>query len=163
MSTTKHKRVTQECTVCGHQFDLMYHSDGTYTYLDEPCECEAEFIPYGPSIAEWLEQIKSSAESVSREEYEIMRADRDSWKEAFGESNEKVAEEVKRREAVERENERLRKIIIQHLPGDAVCACCEHFAQCKQEALEENDAAAQDESIFWNCDGYSHFNPKEEG
>lgn len=109
-----------------------------------------------------IRREETPAKSVSQEEYETMRADRDSWKDAFGESNEKVAEEVKRREAVERENERLKKIIIQHLPGDAVCACCEHFAQCKQEALEENDAAAQEGSIFWNCDGYSHFIPKEE-
>lgn len=106
---------------------------------------------------------KQSSECVSREEYETMRADRDSWKDAYGESNELAAAEVKRREAVERENERLKKIIIQHLPGDAVCACCEHFAQCKQEALEENGAAAQAESIFWNCDGFSRFVPKEEG
>lgn len=242
---TQHKRVTQECTVCGHQFDLMYHSNGTYTYMDEPCECEAEFIPLGPSLAEWLETVgtkltktiperksstlngtdcpycgnvmtpvarlktkasgvgvdwqcyfrcekclatspvviidrKTEGEAisaaqavakhrhvptkacVSREEYGTMQADRDSWKEAFGESNEKIAEEVKRRETVDRENERLRRIIVQHLPHDSVCALCEHFAQCKQDALEEDNAKTREESIFWNCDGFSRFVPKEE-
>ena len=49
-----HKTVEQECSVCGHRFSLQYHSNGTYTYLDEPCECEADFFPLGPSLSEWL-------------------------------------------------------------------------------------------------------------
>lgn len=53
----KHKIVKQECECCGHKFSLMYHEDGTYTYLDTPCECEADFYPFGPSITEWLERI----------------------------------------------------------------------------------------------------------
>ena len=53
------KRVTQECTCCGKRFDLMYWANGTYTYLDDPCDCEAEFEPADgqPSLREWLEQI----------------------------------------------------------------------------------------------------------
>ena len=113
------------------------------------------------SLSDYVKQAPSKP--VSQEEYDTMRADRNSWKDAFGESNEKVAEEVKRREAVEHENARLKKIIIQHLLGDAVCAHCKHFAQCKREAVEENDAALQNESTFWNCDGYSHFIPRKEG
>lgn len=95
-------------------------------------------------------------EVVSREKYEAMRADRDSWKDAFAESNEKNALEVKRREAAEQENTRLRAIIVQHLPGDAVCKLCRFFPQCKKEALEDAPEAQQ-KSLFWTCDGYSHF------
>lgn len=60
-------------------------------------------------------------------------------------------------EEAERENKRLRTIIVQHFPGDKVCSLCKHFDQCKQEALEENDVATQAESLFWSCDGYQHF------
>lgn len=55
----KHKIVEQQCSVCGHTFSLQYHSDGTYTYLSGPCDCEAEFHPLGPSLSEWLEQIRA--------------------------------------------------------------------------------------------------------
>ena len=51
------KRVEQQCSCCGHRFFLMYWADGTYTYLDDPCECEAEFFPHGPSLSEWMEKI----------------------------------------------------------------------------------------------------------
>lgn len=54
------KQVMQQCSACGHQFALMYWEDGTYTYLDDPCECHAEFIPLGPSISEWIEQLKET-------------------------------------------------------------------------------------------------------
>lgn len=55
------KIVTQECHFCGKRFDLMYWANGTYTYLEEPCECEAEFSPVDgkPTLMEWLEQIKN--------------------------------------------------------------------------------------------------------
>lgn len=59
---TKQKIVEQQCTSCGRIFALMYHSNGKYTYLDDPCECEAEFIPLGPSIYEWIEQLKGESE-----------------------------------------------------------------------------------------------------
>ena len=95
-------------------------------------------------------------EVVSREKYETVKADRDSWKDAFGESNEKNAEEAKRREAVESENRRLQAIIVQHLPGDSVCKLCRFFPQCKQEALED-DLESQKKTRFWTCDGYSQF------
>lgn len=53
------KQVKQECSCCGHQFDLMYWANGSYTYLDDPCDCEAEFHPVegSPTISEWLEQV----------------------------------------------------------------------------------------------------------
>ena len=54
----KNKIVAQECWECGHVFSLMYHEDGTYTYLDNSCECRQDFFPLnGPSITEWLERI----------------------------------------------------------------------------------------------------------
>lgn len=353
---TQHKRVTQECTVCGHQFDLMYHSNGTYTYVDEPCECEAEFIPLGPSLAEWLETVSEKSNNAKKAPaseimsvaqfaaeiashvnfaapnaskipeytfglsldsdkapehatkhtvctilpfdksddtlyllcsrnpskewthciaavpYGFNREDAENslitaimasvgrsafapasitltvtktgrpaevepdtqvlctvceegicpicgnhskpnygnseWDDegyghldwdcekcgangtaVYGSGAEGFIEhidvstkdeisiaickpclsmkelqqaEAKRREAVERENQRLRRIIVQHLPHDSVCALCEHFAQCKQDALEEDDAKTREESIFWNCDGFSRFVPKEE-
>lgn len=58
MKAKKCKQVVQQCSVCGHQFSLMYWEDGTYTYLDDPCDCHAEFIPLGPSISEWIEEMK---------------------------------------------------------------------------------------------------------
>lgn len=126
-------------------------------------ECIAK-LSEQPDISAQLQTSPDiSMEVVSREKYETMRADRDSWKDAYGESNELAAAEVKRRESVERENQRLRRIIVQHLPHDSVCALCAHFAQCKQDALEEDDVKAQEETIFWNCDGFSRFVPKEEG
>lgn len=54
------KQVAQQCSACGNQFSLMYWEDGTYTYLDDPCDCHAEFIPLGPSISEWIEEIKQT-------------------------------------------------------------------------------------------------------
>jgi hypothetical protein len=53
----KHKIVEQQCYDCGHRFALMYHEDGSYTYLDDPCECKAEFFSLGPSLTEWLTRI----------------------------------------------------------------------------------------------------------
>ena len=54
----KRKIVKQECWECGHTFSLIYYEDGTYTYLDAPCGCKADFFPLdGPSITEWLERI----------------------------------------------------------------------------------------------------------
>ena len=54
----KHKIVKQECWNCGRTFSIVYHEDGTYTYLDDPCECEQDFFPWdGPSITEWIERI----------------------------------------------------------------------------------------------------------
>ena len=54
----KHKQVEQQCSACGHRFFLMYWEDGTYTYLDDPCECHADYFSLGPSISEWLQEIK---------------------------------------------------------------------------------------------------------
>ena len=48
------KQVEQQCLCCGHRFWLMYWADGTYTYLDDPCDCEADYFPLGPSISEWI-------------------------------------------------------------------------------------------------------------
>lgn len=53
--------VTQQCNACGKQFDVVYHSDGTYDYVDEGavCGCDSDFSPVdGPSLAEWLENLK---------------------------------------------------------------------------------------------------------
>ena len=55
------KIVEQQCSCCSHRFSLMYHLNGTYTYLDDPCDCEAEFYPLGPSISEWLEEMKNQS------------------------------------------------------------------------------------------------------
>lgn len=57
------KQVEQQCSCCGHRFSLMYWPNGTYTYLDDPCDCEADFFPLGPSLSEWLEQIRKECES----------------------------------------------------------------------------------------------------
>ena len=62
MKKPKSKIVEQQCSCCGCRFSLMYHSDGKYTYLDDPCECEAEFIPLGLSISEWLEHINGGVD-----------------------------------------------------------------------------------------------------
>ena len=56
----KHKIVEQECSCCGERFWLQYWADGTYTYVGDPCDCEAEFYPIAgsPTILEWLKMIK---------------------------------------------------------------------------------------------------------
>lgn len=123
------------------------------------CNTEEEAISAGNEAA--MVRHLLAEDVVSKEKFEIMKADRDSWKEAFGESNEKFAAEVQRRKNVERENQRLRAIIAQHLPGDAVCAHCEHFDQCKHEAVTLSELLEKENPLFWTCDGYSHFVPKE--
>lgn len=100
-------------------------------------------------------------DAVPREAYDSVKADCDRWKEAFAESNEKVVAECQRREAVGQENQRLMAIIAKHLPGDTVCACCEHFEQCKNEAVNLSELSEKEDSLFWTCDGYSHFIPNE--
>ena len=56
----RHHRALQECSECGKRFLLLYWDDGSYEYLEEPCECEASFRPTDGelSISEWLEKIK---------------------------------------------------------------------------------------------------------
>lgn len=56
----RHHRAVQECSECGKQFTLLYLDDGSYEYLEEPCECDASFHPVDGelSISEWLETIK---------------------------------------------------------------------------------------------------------
>ena len=50
--------VLQQCNCCGKHFRLEYMSNGTYSYLDNTCDCESDFTPIdGPSINEWLEQF----------------------------------------------------------------------------------------------------------
>ncbi len=48
------KQVEQQCANCGERFWLMYWADGTYTYMSDPCDCDADFFPLGPSISEWI-------------------------------------------------------------------------------------------------------------
>lgn len=50
---------TQECCSCGERFKVKYYENGRYEYIEEPCECEGDFMPVGvePSISEWLESI----------------------------------------------------------------------------------------------------------
>lgn len=47
----------QVCSECGKEFTLRYNSDGTYDYVDNACDCVAEFSPADgvPSFNEWLE------------------------------------------------------------------------------------------------------------
>lgn len=154
------------------ELEMYIHRLQRYSPNTEPCvklvhECISH-LKLQDKVCETENHSVPAKEVVSREEYETVKADRDSWKDAFGESNEKIAAEIRRREAVERENKRLRAIIVQHFPGDKLCSLCKHFERCKQEALEENDVATQAESLFWSCDGYQHFdinmdNVPEEG
>lgn len=52
--------VMQECTNCGKMFPLRYFEDGTFEYVSDTCDCEADFEPVNgkPSISEWLESLK---------------------------------------------------------------------------------------------------------
>ena len=52
--------VEQACSRCGHEFIVQYNEDGTYGYLSQVCDCEAEFYPLDglPSITEWLESVR---------------------------------------------------------------------------------------------------------
>lgn len=36
----------------------MYSEDGIIRFFGDECACEAEFSPIGPSISEWLEEVK---------------------------------------------------------------------------------------------------------
>lgn len=63
-----YKQVEQQCSCCGERFSLLYWPDGTYTYLDDPCECQAEFFPLGPSILEWMEQLASGSDLYKSQE-----------------------------------------------------------------------------------------------
>ena len=47
----------QVCSECGKEFTLRYNSDGTYDYVDNACDCVAEFSPADgvPYFNEWLE------------------------------------------------------------------------------------------------------------
>jgi hypothetical protein len=54
----KTKIVKQRCNECGRQFNIEYHSDGSYYYIENTCDCESDFSPVdGPSIFQWLEEI----------------------------------------------------------------------------------------------------------
>jgi hypothetical protein len=60
METTK--TVLQACNECNQLFRVEYHSNGSYTYLDNPCDCESDFSPAitdDPSISEWMEETAS--------------------------------------------------------------------------------------------------------
>ena len=124
-------------------------------YIKDLYEMDAPMI--AGAVEECLKKFRSfpALDVIPRAEYESTKANCESWKDAFAESNEKATLDAQRSEAVVRENRRMRAIIIQHLPGDTVCQHCKYFEQCKHEALD--DADAQTESRFWSCDGYSHF------
>lgn len=55
-----YKTVEQICEGCGKHFYLEYCSDGTYSYIGEVCECDAEFHPVDGeiSISEWMETLQ---------------------------------------------------------------------------------------------------------
>lgn len=131
------------------------------SYIKQLYEMDAPMI--AGAVERCLEKFRKLpvVDAVPREAYDSEKADCDSWKEAFAESNEKVVAECQRRDAVERENQRLMAIIAKHLPGDTVCACCEHFRQCKNEAANLSEFLEKEDSLFWTCDGYSHFSSNE--
>ncbi len=52
----KHK-VMQRCESCGALFYVEYYSDGKYEYMNDVCECEAEFHPHfsdTPTLMEFM-------------------------------------------------------------------------------------------------------------
>ena len=51
--------VTMECEKCGEEFRVRYLHDGSYEYVEFPCDCDAEYHPINgePSISEWLESL----------------------------------------------------------------------------------------------------------
>ena len=56
-----YRTAEQECHSCGKHFYLKYHSDGTYEYVEEVCDCDTDFSPVEGelSISEWLEYLKN--------------------------------------------------------------------------------------------------------
>lgn len=52
--------VEQICNCCGKHFYLKYCSDGTYEYIGEICNCEADFNPVEgePTISEWMKTLQ---------------------------------------------------------------------------------------------------------
>ena len=55
-----YKIVEQVCEGCGSHFSLKYCADGTYEYIGDVCDCEADFHPVDgePSMYEWIETLK---------------------------------------------------------------------------------------------------------
>lgn len=55
-------RVMQECEGCGALFYVEYFTDGSYEYVYEVCDCEAEFHPYHsanePTLSEFVQMFK---------------------------------------------------------------------------------------------------------
>lgn len=50
----------QKCNQCGTTFAVRYNRDGSYTYYDEPCDCDSDFSPADGelSISEWIERVE---------------------------------------------------------------------------------------------------------
>ena len=57
LKDTKCEVVEQECCACGKTFQAMYSEDGMIRLLGDECACEAPYIPIGPYISEWLEEV----------------------------------------------------------------------------------------------------------
>lgn len=50
----------QRCNQCGATFLVQYNRDGSYTYYDEPCDCDSDFSPVNGelSISEWIKRVE---------------------------------------------------------------------------------------------------------
>ena len=54
-------KVMQECEDCGALFYIEYSTDGSYEYMNDACECEAEFHPYysnEPALSEFVQMFR---------------------------------------------------------------------------------------------------------
>lgn len=53
-------KVMQECEDCGALFYIEYSTNGSYEYMNDACECEAEFHPYNsnePTLSEFVQMF----------------------------------------------------------------------------------------------------------
>lgn len=54
-------KVMQKCEGCGALFYIEYSTDGSYEYMNDTCECEAEFHPYNsnePTLSEFVQMFR---------------------------------------------------------------------------------------------------------
>ena len=53
-------KVMQECENCGALFYIEYSTNRSYEYMNDVCECEAEFHPYNsnePTLSEFVQMF----------------------------------------------------------------------------------------------------------
>ena len=62
MGHTVKLKVMQKCEQCGALFWVEYAANGSYEYMNDACECAAEFHPHfsnEPTLSEFVQMFRS--------------------------------------------------------------------------------------------------------